>query len=117
MIRQFSPFTDSVVNVFGFIKGFHVKVDDLQEDFDKYKSYKNQLSKDLIVKYIEKLKPYALAPTIAYEIFTKEPLRSNIGLYLDDDFLFPTEFLYYYKNYDIGIPPEYEEHIKKKLKG
>ena len=31
---------------------------------------------------------------------------------LAKNFTFPYEFLHYYKNYDIGIPYEYEEYLK-----
>ena len=48
----------------------------------------------------------------SYEIFTGEEIQA--GMYWDCDFTFPYEFLYYYKNYDIGIPPEYEEYLMKK---
>lgn len=33
-------------------------------------------------------------------------------MFWDGDFTFPYEFLHYYENYDIGIPPEYEEYLK-----
>ena len=44
------------------------------------------------------------------DIFTGEKLY--VGKIVDSEFVFPLEFLHYYKNYDIGIPPEYEEYLK-----
>ena len=35
------------------------------------------------------------------------------GQYIDGDFRFPLDFLHYYKNYDIGIPYEYEAYLKE----
>ena len=46
------------------------------------------------------------------DIFTGEKLHA--GMFWDGDFVFPYEFLHYYKNYDIGIPYEYEEYLKSK---
>jgi hypothetical protein len=44
-------------------------------------------------------------------MFTNETILSP-GYYKDGDFVFPIEFLHYYKKYDIGIPKEYEQYIK-----
>ena len=49
-----------------------------------------------------------------YDLYTGEDL-GNAGLYDDPPFRFPIDFLHYYKKYDIGIPPEYEQHIIEKL--
>ncbi|MCD7828316.1 MAG: hypothetical protein LUG85_07265 [Clostridiales bacterium] len=46
-----------------------------------------------------------------YDIFTGEPI-DEAGIYTDDVFVFPIDFLRYYERYDIGIPPEYEEYLK-----
>ena len=35
------------------------------------------------------------------------------GQYIDGDFRFPLDFLHYYKNYNIGIPYEYEAYLKE----
>lgn len=43
-------------------------------------------------------------------MFTGEKLQE--GVYQDGDFKFTLDFLHYYKNYDIGIPLEYEEYLK-----
>lgn len=34
------------------------------------------------------------------------------GKCVDGEFVFPLDFLHYYKNYDIGIPYDYEEYLK-----
>ena len=80
------------------------------EDFEKYRGYRNSISKANVIIHIESLSPY-LNTLTSKELFTGEVLRS--GIYEDGDFLFPLEFLHYYKNYDIGIPPEYEAYLKK----
>ena len=38
--------------------------------------------------------------------------RIQAGIYKDGKYVFPLDFLHYYKNYDIGIPLEYEEYLK-----
>ena len=61
-----------------------------------------------MVTHIETLEDYCTSlPT--YDIFTGEELQA--GLYEDGDFVFPTDFLHYYKNYDIGIPYDYEKYL------
>lgn len=79
------------------------------EPFNKYENFKNVISKAAVIKHIEELEPWLTsAPSI--DIFTNEKLRA--GIFEDGDFVFPYEFLHYYKNYDIGIPYEYEEYLK-----
>jgi len=85
----------------------------LNENFDDYKKLKNKLSKIEIITYIESLKPCCLAPMTNHDIFSKVEIP-NPGFYEDGCFIFPTDFLYYLKNYDIGIPYEYENFISRK---
>ena len=40
----------------------------------------------------------------SHEIFTGKEFKLNPGYYRDGDFIFPTDFLHYLKNYDIGVP-------------
>ncbi len=94
---------------FGYFKG--MPYEDSNDDFEDYKRFKNTLSRETIIRYIESLDP-ALACVISRDIFTGEKLTA--GQYIDGEFRFPLEFLHYYKNYDIGIPPEYEEYLLKK---
>jgi hypothetical protein len=44
-------------------------------------------------------------------MFTGEELHA--GMFWDGKFTFPYEFLHYYKNYDIGVPYEYEAYLKE----
>lgn len=83
--------------------------------FDHYKQFKNTLPKDKIIKHIESLDFLCLAARTGYDIFTKEYIP-NAGFYRDGDFVFPTDFLHYLKNYDIGVPYEYEEYLKQVIK-
>ena len=84
---------------------------DCDELFDEYKNYKNHISKEKIIKHIEKLEPYYCMPMPNHEIFTHERFRISPGYYRDGNFIFPTDFLHYLKEYDIGIPPEYEYYL------
>lgn len=94
---------------FGYFKG--MPYEDSNDDFEDYRKFKNTLSRETIIRHIESLEP-ALACLESLDIFTGEDLIA--GQYIDGDFGFPLEFLHYYKNYDIGIPPEYEEYLLKK---
>lgn len=80
------------------------------EDFSKYREYKNSIPKKDVIAHIESLDTW-LTSEPSIELFTKEKIRA--GIFEDGDFVFPYEFLHYYKNYDIGIPYEYEEYLKK----
>ena len=94
--------------LFGFFKGLpHT---DSNEDFAKYREYKNSIPKADVIAHIESLDAW-LTSEPSIELFTKEKIRA--GVYEDGDFIFPYEFLHYYKNYDIGIPYEYEAYLKK----
>lgn len=96
------------MRIFGCFKGMeHYNVE--CEEFDTYKSYKNKLPKEAIIAHIESL-DIALACMSSKDIFTGEYITA--GRYQDGEFVFPTDFLHYYKNYDIGIPYDYEEYLK-----
>lgn len=97
---------------FGFFKG--MKYGKCEEDFNTYIGIKNKLKKEDILQYIRRLPIAAVAPISVEDIFTGRPL-SQAGLIEDGDFRFPTDFVYYYENYDIGIPIEYEIYIKSKM--
>lgn len=94
---------------FGFFKG--LPYENCNENFDDYRNYRNNISKTAILKYISSLEA-GLTTLPSRDIFTGEKLHA--GMFWDGDFVFPYEFLHYYKNYDIGIPYEYEEYLKSK---
>lgn len=92
---------------FGYFKGLPYK--DSDESFNDYTTFRNSIPKSVVIGHIESLeKGYTSLPT--RDIFTGENLHA--GIILDGEFAFPLEFLHYYKNYDIGIPYEYEEYLK-----
>ena len=93
---------------FGYFNGMEY-CPEHNEAFEQYKEYKNILPKAVIARHIESLDA-AFAAFISKDIFTGEELE-NAGMYIDGKFLFPTDFLRYFKKYDIGIPPEYEKYL------
>ncbi len=92
---------------FGWFKG--LPYGDCEEDFDKYRTFKNSISKRAVIEHIKSLND-ALTSVHTEDIFTGEPLQA--GEYFDGDFAFPLDFLHYYEHYDIGIPYDYEEYLK-----
>lgn len=108
---------DNGILYFGYFKGMeYTKHSDkeLEDDFEMYLKFKNDLPKDRIIRHIEEdLKP-GIACMQTFDIFTGEELVA--GQYKDGKFAFPTDFLHYLKKYDIGIPYEYEEYLKETLK-
>lgn len=92
---------------FGLFKG--LPHDGSNEDFSKYRAYKNAIPKADVIAHMESLDAW-LTSEPSIELFTKKKIRA--GIFEDGDFVFPYEFLHYYKNYDIGIPYEYEEYLK-----
>mgnify|MGYP000066175004 FL=1 len=92
---------------FGFFKSLPYKHCD--ESFEDYKNYKNSIPKSAILDYISSLDA-GLTTLPSRDMFTGEKLHA--GMFWDGEFTFPYEFLHYYKNYDIGIPYEYEAYLK-----
>lgn len=84
-----------------------------EEDFETYRKYKNKIPKEKIIEHIEKDCLMGLATMLSFDIFTGEEVRA--GQYVDGPFRFPTDFLHYLKNYDIGIPYEYEEYLAGRI--
>lgn len=95
------------MRLFGYFKGLPYKISN--ESFEDYRNYKNSISKEKVISHIESLEEW-LTSLPTYDIFTGEKLHA--GQYIDGEFRFPLEFLHYYKNYDIGIPYDYEEYLK-----
>lgn len=92
---------------FGYFKG--LPYENSNDDFEDYRALNNSISKESVIAHIEALAPWRTSlPT--KDIFTGEKLWA--GQYHDGEFIFPLDFLHYYKNYDIGIPYEYEAYLK-----
>lgn len=92
--------------VFGFWEGMPYGI--ISDSFKDFMKYSNNISKEKVIAHIESL-PDGLCSEQSHDIFTGEEFNS--GVYNDGDFTFPIDFLRYYKKYDIGIPPEYEEYL------
>lgn len=97
------------IKAFGCIKGFAYSKSYV-EDYDDYLNYHNKLNKSVIIKHIHTLRKDPAAGPPNKDMFTGETILGP-GLYVDGDFVFPSEFLYYFEKYDIGIPYEYEEYL------
>lgn len=96
--------------LFGFWDGMpYGLTTDSYEDFEKIR---NNIDKDAVIKHIEELDD-AISSTMSTDKFTGEEF--NAGLYEDGEFVFPVDFLRYYKTKDIGIPKEYEAYLKNIL--
>ena len=92
---------------FGYFKG--LPYERSAENFDDYLQLKNRIPKEKVISHIESLEEW-LTSLPSKDIFTGEKLHA--GMYIDGDFIFPLEFLHYYKKYDIGIPYEYESYLQ-----
>ena len=93
--------------LFGYIKG--MPYERATESFDDYKQLQNDIPKEKVIAHMESLEQW-LTSLPSKDMFTGEKLHA--GQYHDGEFRFPLEFLHYYKNYDIGIPYEYESYLK-----
>lgn len=96
--------------LFGCFEGMCHVYEEEKEDFEKYRKFHNEIPKEKVIAHIESLGP-GLTSGISRDMFTGEKLYP--GIYDDGNFIFPLEFLHYYKNYDIGIPYEYEAYLKE----
>ena len=92
---------------FGFWEGMPYEV--VTDAFEDFKAYKNEIPKEMVISHIESLGEF-LSSEPSFDLFDGK--EYNSGFYDDGVFLFPVDFLRYYKRYDIGIPPEYEEYLK-----
>lgn len=96
--------------IFGIFEGMNYS-NVKHEKFDDYKKFKNKISKQKIIAHIKKTRVHCIITEPTYDIFTKKNLGSA-GFYIDGDFMFPLDFLHYLKNYDIGVPYEYETYLQ-----
>ena len=98
---------DNGKHSFGFWEGMpYGNPTDEYEDFLKFN---NSIEKDDVIKHIESLDDW-LSSEMSIDLFTGE--QFNAGVYEDGDFVFPVDFLRYYKSKNIGIPYEYEKYLK-----
>ena len=95
---------------FGFFKGTKWNGN---EDFESYKNIHNTIDKKDILAYLKQLPLSAASPMTVRDMFSGEMIK-EAGIYEDGDFAFPTDFLHYYENYDIGIPLKYEAYLLTK---
>lgn len=93
--------------LFGYFKG--LPYDRATENFEDYKDLQNKIAKEKVIAHIESLEKW-LTSLPSRDLFTGQELQA--GQYHDGEFRFPLEFLHYYKNYNIGIPYDYEAYLK-----
>ena len=103
--------TSKGLKLFGFWEG--MPHGDPTDTYEEMLKLKNKLSKRIIIDYISQLDP-AVACTVGMDD-PETGERLLCGIYNDAEFVFPCEFFHFYKKKDVGIPYEYEEHIKSKL--
>ncbi len=121
MRKVYDSVEDKEILFFGNFIEAYIKPDkkflELYDSIENYKNIKNKLDKKVILNYltdyIENSGNVGYASWDIKDIYTGERIQR---MYIrDGDFSFTGEFWHHYKNYDIGIPLEYEEYIKKKL--
>ena len=95
------------MTAFGYFKG--LPYGECNNDFEVYRNCRNSIPKEKICSHMDSPEKWNMSLT-ARDIFTGEKL--DAGKIVDGEFVFPPEFLRYYKNYGNGIPPEYEEYLK-----
>lgn len=103
---------DERIKLFGAWENMHYAIV-TKDTFKELSKVHNNIDKQKVIKHIESL-DYLTGGVSTYDMFTGERLQA--GQYIDGEFAFPLDFLHYHKNYDIGIPLEYEEYLKTILK-
>ena len=94
-------------HLFGFWAGMPYGI--VTDTYEDFKQFKNSLSKEAVIRHMESLEDW-LSSEMSRDLFTGEQFHA--GIYEDDGFIFPVDFLRYYKTRDIGIPYEYEAYLK-----
>lgn len=95
---------------FGCFKG--LPYGNCNEDFEEYRKFKNTLPRSKIYEHMDALSKWRTSVETV-DIFTGEELTA--GKCVDGEFVFPLDFLHYYKNYDICIPYDYEAYLRDEV--
>ena len=96
---------------FGFLEG--TPYGEKTDEFEDFKAIKNEIDKKTVIRHMESLDIGYASPRTK-DLFTGEEFQ--VGIIHDGPFVFPVDFLRYYKSQDIGIPYEYEAYLKTILK-
>lgn len=101
------------MKAFGYFKGMPYSIS--HEDFDEYRKFKNTLPRKKIYEHMLQVdaRNQWRAAVETHDIFTGEELTA--GKCVDGEFVFPLDFLHYYKNCDIGIPYDYEAYLRDEV--
>ena len=97
--------------LFGFWEGMPYGTP--TDEYGDFEKFRNKIDREKVIRHIENLE-YGLATAMSVDLFSGEKFRA--GVYEDGEFVFPIDFLRYYKTRDIGIPYEYEAYLNKILK-
>lgn len=98
-------------------KGIPRQDEEWYDDFETYKQFKNTISKKAVKEYFKSIgNKRGIMLTLDHytNIITGHNVFRTMADYEDGDFRFPADFTYYYSNYRIGIPYEYEKYLKAK---
>ena len=99
-------------------KGKEINDDkDWYDDFEEFKQFKNTISKKAVKEYfklINNKRAISVGLNHYTNIITGNDVFRTDAVYIDGKFIFPADFIYYYNNYKIGIPYEYEKYLKRK---
>lgn len=80
------------------------------QDYRDYLGYHNTLPRNVIEEHILTLEA-AYSPIGNARDTTMDIELKQTGLYDDGPFRFPIDFLRYFREFQIGIPPEYEQYL------
>ena len=89
---------------------------DWYDDFEDFKQFKNTISKKAVKEHFKTIKDRGISLGLNHytNIINGHDVFRRVGTYQDGKFCFPADFIYYYSNYRIGIPYEYEKYLKRK---
>lgn len=97
-------------SAFGFFEG--LPYGNCDEDITQYKRSSVNIEPEIVLRHIESLDPaFTSEPT--FDLFSGEEFQA--GLYDDGLFVFPTDFVRYFRQGKVDIPEEYENYLLKEL--
>lgn len=96
----------------GFFEG--LMHGDCNVKYDDYEKMENDLSKEEIVSYLDSISATVVTLNFAFDLVTGHDIGSAI-MKTDGVYRWPGELQYHIEKYGIGIPKDFEEHIRKQL--
>ena len=73
-------------------------------------------NKEIILRYMKKIKPSSSSPAIVKDVITGEKLSIPLECSNDGVFAWRSDVLYYFEKYDLRLPNDFIQYVLEKSK-